>query len=69
MESGYDKNIFAVQNTVNHFVRQKSNVFMVTLDAAAAFDRINLFGLLSKLIDKGVFCGFVRVLLSWYSVS
>ena len=42
---------------------------MVTFDASAAFDRINVFGLLSKLIDKVVSCRFVGVLLSWYSVS
>lgn len=60
-DGGCDKSIFAVQNTVNHFVKRKSNVFMVTLDASAAFDRINVYGLLSKLIDKGVPCGFVSL--------
>ena len=52
MDGGCDKSIFVVQNTVNHFARRMSNRFMVTLNALAAFDRINIFGLLSKLIDK-----------------
>ena len=69
MDGGCDKSIFAVQNTVNHFVWRKLNVFMMTLDALAAFDRIYLVESLSKLIDEAVSCGYVRVLLSWYSVS
>ena len=63
IEGSCDKSIFAVQNTVNNFVRRISNVLIVTLDTSAAFDKINVFGLLPNLIDKRVSCGFVRVLL------
>jgi exonuclease III len=66
---GCDKSIFTVQNTVNYFLRRKSNVYMVTLDASAAFDRVNTYALLSKLLDRGVPYGIVRVLFSWYNVS
>jgi hypothetical protein len=66
---GCDKSIFTVQNTVNYFLKRKSNVYMVTLDASAAFDRINTYALLSKLLDRGVPYGIVRVLFSWYNVS
>ena len=33
IDGGCDKSIFAEQNTVNHFVSRKSNVFKMTLDA------------------------------------
>ena len=29
-------------------------MYIVILDATAAFDRVNIYGLLSKLIDRGV---------------
>ena len=42
---------------------------MVTLDATAAFDRVNIYGLLSKLIERGVAFDIIRVLHSWYCSS
>jgi hypothetical protein len=45
---GCDKSIFTVQNTVNYFLRRKTSVYMVTLDASVAFDRVNTYALLSK---------------------
>ena len=52
IDGGCDESIFTEQNTANHFVWRKSNVFMVTLDSSAAFDRINVLGLFSKLAVK-----------------
>ena len=40
---GYDKSIFSVQNIINHFIKRKSSVYIVTLDSSAAFDRVNVF--------------------------
>ena len=36
------------------FLKRQSDVYIVTLDAIAAFDRVIIYGLLSKLIDRGV---------------
>jgi hypothetical protein len=58
-----------LQNVVNYYLKRQSNVYIVTLDASAAFDRVNVYALLSKLIDKEVSPEIVRVLLSWYSTS
>ena len=66
---GCDKAIFAVQNVVNYYVKRHTNVYIVTLDASGAFDRVNVYALLYKLIDKNVPPEIIRVLLSWYSVS
>ena len=66
---GCDKAIFAVQNVVNYYMKRHTNVYIVTLDASAAFDRVNVNALLSKLSDKNVPLEIIRVLLSWYSVS
>ena len=51
---GCDKAIFVVQNVVNYYMKRHTNVYIVTLDASAAFDRVNVYALLSKLIDKNV---------------
>jgi hypothetical protein len=66
---GCERSLFTVTNVVNHFIKRNSDVYIVTLDASAAFDKINIFGLLSKLIDRDVPCEIMRVLLSWYSSS
>ena len=54
MDGGCDKSIFAAQQILNHFVKRKSNEVRMTLHPSAAFNKINVFCLLSKLIDKGI---------------
>ena len=41
----------------------------MTLDATAAFNKVNVYGLLGKLLDRKVPFEIVRVLLSWYTNS
>ena len=43
---GCDKAIFAGQNVVNYYMKRHTNVYIVTLDASAAFDRVNIYALL-----------------------
>ena len=50
-------------------MKRQSDVYIVTLDATAAFDRVNAYGLLSKLIDRSVAFDIIRVLYSWYCSS
>ena len=46
------------------FMELKSKVFIITLDASAAFDRINIYGMLSKLVKLKVNLYIIRLLLS-----
>ena len=41
----------------------------MTLDATVAFDKVNVYGLLGKLLDRKVPFQIVKVLLSWYTNS
>ena len=66
---GCEKCLYVVSNVVNYFLKKLSDVYIVTLDATAAFDRVNIYGLLGKLIDKNVPYEVVRVLLSCYTNS
>ena len=50
-EGRCEKCMLAVTNVTNEFLKRKSDVFIVTLDASAAFDKVNMYGLLIKLID------------------
>ena len=65
-EIGSDKSLFTVTKVVNYFLKRHSNVFVVTLDAYDAFDNVNVYGLITKLIDRYMSFDVVRVLLSWY---
>jgi len=44
--------IFAVHNIVTYFNERGSNVFMASLDASKAFDRVNHFRLYTVLMKK-----------------
>ena len=61
--------LYTVVHVVNYFLKRQSDVYIVTLDAIAAFDRVNIYGFLSKLIDRGVAFDIIRVLHSWYCNS
>ena len=49
IQYGFVKNggcdIFAAQNVVNYFMKRHTNVYIVTLDASAAFDWVNVHAL------------------------
>ena len=62
---GYEKAVFYVNSVINYFMQHNSKVFVTTLDASAAFDRINIYGMLSKLMKLNVNFNIVRILLCW----
>jgi hypothetical protein len=53
-------------NVCNYFIDRNSDVFVVTLDASSAFDRINFYALLTKLIKRNVPFEVIRMLWSLY---
>jgi hypothetical protein len=56
-------------NVCNYFVDRNSDVFVVTLDALSAFDRINVYALLTKLIKRNVPFEVIRMLWALYECS
>ena len=68
-EGGCDKTLYTVFNVVNYFLKKSSDVFIVALNASSAFDKINIYGLMTKLIKRNVPFDVIRTLLSWYTYS
>ena len=66
-EGECDKSLYIISNVTNYFLKRRSDVYIVTLDASAAFDKVNVYGLLSKLIEKGLSFDIMRELLSRYT--
>ena len=65
-EGGCEKSLHVLSTVVYHFLKERTDVYMVTLNTTAAFDKVNTYGLLSKLLDKSVPLDVVRTLLSWF---
>lgn len=61
-----DQCIFVLKETIHYFVDNGSPVFAAFLDASKAFDRVNHWSLMKKLIHRGVPLCVVRTLLFWY---
>ena len=61
-EAGCDKSSYAVSKVVNYFLRKSSDVFIVTLDASSAFDKVNICSLMTKLIKRNVPFDVIRTL-------
>ena len=59
--------IFLVRNTVDHFVKHDSTVNICALDVSKAFDKINISGLLTKLLSRNIPVSFINLLKSWYN--
>ena len=54
--------LFVVSQVTDYFVRNGSSVYMASLDASKAFDRVHHIKLFQKLIDCGIPGGIVKVL-------
>ena len=52
--SSTTKCTFALTETVNYFRKNKSNVYVMLLDATKAFDKVNYVKLFYQLIDRGL---------------
>ena len=65
--SSTTKCTFALTETVNYFRKNKSNVYVMLLDATKAFDKVNYVKLFYQLIDRGLNPFIIRCLLYMYS--
>ena len=59
--------IFSLKETVNHFNKNGSRVFMSFLDCSKAFDRISHWGLFLKLLKRNVPLCFLLCVIYLYS--
>ena len=64
---GCNHAIFALRQVINYFNERGSNVYLASLDAQKAFDRLNHFKLYSTLIRNGLPTCFVKLIINWYS--
>ena len=65
--NGCNKALFTFRSTVQHFRYGGSRVYVVFLDLAKMFDRVNNFRLLLCLVKRGVPLCLINVLFSWFS--
>jgi hypothetical protein len=59
--------LFILRQVIEYFNNKGSNVYMASIDASKAFDRINHYKLFSLLISKGLPYVFVMLIINWYS--
>ena len=60
---------FLVAETISYYRSRGSNVYMVSLDATKAFDRVQYSKLFNKLIDRNICPLIIRFLLNSYIIS
>ena len=61
-----DMAVYAFKEIVDHYLRNRSPVFVCFLDARKAFDRVNHWTLFRKLLRRGVDTSIVQLLMTWY---
>ena len=59
--------IFTVKNVSKYYTQQHNPSYTCFLDASKAFDKIHLFKLFRKLLDRKRSIVIVKILLLWYS--
>ena len=51
---------------VKYFSERNSNVYIASLDASKAFDRVNHYKFFSTLISNNLQSCFVKLIIKWY---
>ena len=64
-----DMCIFTVKNVIKYYTKLNSSVFTCVLDAAKAFDRVNHWTLVSKLIQRNIPLVIVKIIAFWYQTQ
>ena len=63
---GTEMEIFALKQTVDFYRNQDTPVYMRFHDAKKAFDRVNHWTLVKKLLDRNVPLHIVKLFIFWY---
>lgn len=72
---GFKKNlscrhvIYNVRNVIEHYTENGSTVSVCSLDLSKAFDRMNQYALLVKLMEKRLPIEILDILEKWFSIS
>jgi len=61
--------IYCVRNVIEHFISDGSTVNVCTLDLSKAFDRMNHYVLLAKLMDRNIPLALLCIFEKWFSIS
>ena len=48
------------------FSSRSSNIYIASLDASKAFDKVNYFRLSSTLVNKHLPVNFITIIVNWY---
>ena len=64
---GCSNAIFLLRRVISHFTDRQSNVYIASLDASKAFDRVNHYKLFSTLIKLNLPEFFIDTIINWYS--
>ena len=55
-----------VSQVVDYFIAHGSSVYLASLDASKAFDRVHYVKLFNKLVAKGLHGHIIKILMDWY---
>ncbi len=61
--------IFAMKEVISYYHDSSTPVYACFIDASKAFDKINHWILLSKLLDRGIPKCFVRLFMIWFATQ
>jgi hypothetical protein len=65
-KSGCSHAIYTVRSTVDYFTTNNSTVNLCAIDISKAFDRVNNYALLLKLMDRNIPKNLLLILEYWY---
>ena len=61
--------VYTVRSIVEHYVENGSTVQVCSIDLSKAFDKMNHYALMIKLIDKQLPLCLLKIIANWFSIS
>ena len=65
-KKGCQAALFTVNTIIDYFVDRGNSLYLATLDASKAFDRINHNCMFIKLTENGLSVNLLKVMINWY---